>query len=58
MADRAKQNKNMKNFFKKAYEIYHIICMLGFSLFLWVVIMGIFVVLPLYYFVFTIPCDI
>lgn len=48
----------MKNFFKKAYEIYHIICMLGFSLFLWVVIMGIFVVLPLYYFVFTIPCDI
>jgi hypothetical protein len=24
----------MKQFFKKAYEIYHAICMIGFSLFL------------------------
>jgi len=48
----------MINFFKKAYEIYHMCCILSFSLFLWVVIMSIFVVLPLYYFVFTIPCNI
>jgi hypothetical protein len=46
----------MINFFKKAYEIYHIICILGFSLFLWVVIMGIFVVAPLMWVLDNVEC--
>jgi hypothetical protein len=48
----------MKNFFKKAYEIYHFICILAFSLILDAIIIGVVVFLPLYYFVFRIPCDI
>jgi hypothetical protein len=48
----------MKNFFKKAYEIYHMCCILGFCLILDAIVIGVVVVLPLYYFVFTIPCDI
>lgn len=48
----------MKQFFKKAYEIYRTICILAFCLILDVIVIGVVVFLPLYYFVFTIPCDI
>ena len=41
-----------------ARRIYHRTMLFLGSCILWFIILGIFVVLPLYYFVFTAPCNI
>lgn len=46
----------MKQFFKKAYEIYHAICMICFSLILNVVIIGLVVVAPLLWILDNVEC--
>lgn len=45
----------MINFFKKAYEIYHIICILGFSLFLNFLV-GLILIIPILWILDNVEC--
>ena len=46
----------MINFFKKAYEIYHMCCIIGFCLILDAIVIGVVLVAPLLWILDNVEC--